>query len=159
MKKRLLSLILILCGCLPLAAQQKTMSKTPGELSIPMGQVIKNKALEGVWQSCAIDVGEKGYGVKLNPILKVLAPDKTFMNLFAGAGNVSASILAQGTYKPNSDHTYVEVLEKSVMAPFIAGAKNEITFEFLNDNLVKFTFAVPGKKEPWTEYWYRILMP
>lgn len=133
--------------------------KPPRGFSIPMGQEIMNKTVEGVWQSCAVEPGEKEYGVRLVPILKVLASDKTFMNIFTGDGSVSAAILTQGTYKKTSDHTYVEVVKKTVIATFKAEAKNEITFEFLNNNLVKFTFAIPGREEPWTEYWYRVPEP
>lgn len=133
--------------------------KPPRGFSIPIGQEITNKTLEGVWQSCTVEPGEKEYGVKLIPVLKVLASDKTFMNVFTGDNSVSAAILTQGTYKKTSDQTYVEVVKKTVIATFKAETKNEITFEFLNNNLVKFTFAIPGKEEPWTEYWYRIPAP
>lgn len=78
--------------------------KPPSGFSIPIGQEITNKTLEGVWQSCSVKVGEKEYGVKLAPVLKVLASDKTFMNIFIGDGVVSAAILAQGTYERMSDH-------------------------------------------------------
>lgn len=127
--------------------------------TIPVGQEIKNKTLEGVWQSCRVEPGEKEYRVTVAPVLKVLAADKTFMNLFTGDGKVSAAIIVQGNYEKTSDHTYVETLLKSVAYPFEAGAKTEITFEFLNDNLTKFTFMVPGKEIPWIEYWFRVPMP
>lgn len=134
-------------------------NRTLHGFEVPMQGEIRNKTLEGVWQSCQVGAGEKNYRVMLAPVLKILSPDKTFMNLFVGNGKVSAAVLAKGNYEKASDNTFIESLEKSAMNSFIEGAKNEITFEFLTDNLMKCTFMVPGRQEPWVEYWFRIPTP
>ena len=129
------------------------------ELVFPVGQEVKNTALEGVWQSCSLKMVDDKYHVRLEPVLKILSSDGTFMNIFTGDNKVGAMISAQGTYSKESDDTYVELLEKSAIDLFKEGSKNAITFNFLNDNLVKFTFVIPGRDALWEEYWFRVSLP
>lgn len=129
------------------------------ELVFPVGQEVKNTALEGVWQSCSLKMVDDKYHVRLEPVLKILSSDGTFMNIFTGDNKVGAMISAQGTYSKESDDTYVELLEKSAIDLFKEGSKNAITFNFLNDNLVKFTFVIPRRDALWEEYWFRVSLP
>ncbi len=133
--------------------------KPKPELVFPVGQEVKNTALEGVWQSCSLKMVDDKYHVRLEPVLKILSSDGTFMNIFTGDNKVGAMISAQGTYSKESDDTYVELLEKSAIDLFKEGSKNGISFNFLNDNLVKFTFVIPGRDALWEEYWFRVSLP
>lgn len=167
MKKYLLSFILA-CTCFALSAQQDTNEIarvsnlveriTAKSLVIPLGQKVENESLEGVWQLCdIIEQKDKEYCViLLQPRLKLLSSDKTFMNISTGSDRVKAGISAKGKYEKTSNKTYVEILGANAPAPFKEGMKNEITFEFLNDNLLKLTFMIPGQNRLWVEYLYRI---
>lgn len=137
----------------------RSAPKPKPELVFPVGQKVKNTALEGVWQSCSLKIVDDKYHVRLEPVLKILSSDGVFMNIFTGDNKVGAMISAQGTYNKESDDTYVESLEKSAINLFKEGSKNAITFNFLNDNLVKFTFVIPGKDALWEEYWCRVPLP
>lgn len=137
-----------------------TPSKQLRGFLLPISEKISNQTLEGVWQSCTIQKEENNYRVMLAPMMKILSADKTFMNLFMGNMQISAAIITQGQYKMESDCTYIETIGQALgQGPFTAGTENEITFEFLNDKLAKFTFMVPGREEPWEEYWFRIPKP
>lgn len=127
---------------------------------VPIKEDISNKTIEGVWQSCTINREENGYRVTLAPILKILSTDKTFMNLYTGNVQISAAVLVQGKYEMKTDNMYEETIGQTLGGgPFTVGTANEITFQFLSDKLVKFTFMVPGREEPWEEYWFRVPMP
>lgn len=127
---------------------------------VPIKEDISNKTIEGVWQSCTIKQEENGYRVTLAPILKILSTDKTFMNLYTGNVQISAAVLVQGKYEMKTDNMYEETIGQTLGGgPFTVGTANEITFQFLSDKLVKFTFMVPGREEPWEEYWFRVPMP
>lgn len=138
---------------------ERSAPKPKPGLVFPVGQEVKNSTLEGVWQSCSLKTIDEEYRINLAPILKILSSDGTFMNIFTGDSNASAVIVASGTYQKESENTYVETLGKSAIDLFKEGSKNTITFKFLNDNLVKFTFLIPGKDTPWEEYWFRVPLP
>ena len=127
--------------------------------TIPVGQEVKNTTILGVWQACAVESRAEEYQVILQPVLKCLLPNNTFMNLYTGEGKVSAAIMIQGTYQLLPDNIYVERMLKSVNPVFAKGSDNEISYKFLNDNLVKFSFKLPGQEKKWEEYWFRIPFP
>ena len=53
---------------------QKNSSKNvPFKLVIPNGQEIKNKRMQGVWQTCMVESVEKGYRLSLGPLLKFIS--------------------------------------------------------------------------------------
>lgn len=51
------------------------------ELTVPSGQEVTNKSLEGVWQSCLVQPGAHDFRIALLPVLKVISADKTFINI------------------------------------------------------------------------------
>ena len=139
---------------------QKNSSKNvPFKLVIPNGQEIKNKRMQGVWQTCMVESVEKGYRLSLGPLLKFISVDNTFMNIIIDTNKMGSVILVQGEYELKSDSIYVENITKSVYSVFPAGVENEISVERLHDNLIKLTFKIPGREEPGVEYWYRIPSP
>lgn len=154
MKNQFYLFLLIACSCLPLKAQQCNVINN-SDIMVPLGQKVENKTLTSIWQSCDVKQGEHGYEIVLMSTLKVLTSDGTFMNLIVGSKRGLPRLLAQGKYEKTSDKTYVEMIEKSILSPFTKGTKNEITFEFLSDNLMKLSFIVPGKEKMWSEFWYR----
>ena len=123
------------------------------ELVVPIGQEVENRSLQGVWQSCVVQPGEHGYKILLLPVIKIISPDQTFMNIMTAGmnGRSNAIIYCQGEYSLPSDGTYVEMVEKSVDPVFIQGVKNEISVERLHDNLIKLSFTVPGQGRKVTE--------
>lgn len=127
------------------------------EILFPIGQTVTNHTLQGVWQTCTVRTDNAGYHVMVSPILKILSKDKTFMNIFSGDGKVNAVILVEGEYKQTSDNTYVEKINKAVGTGLVDGVKNEITFKFLHNNLMKISFTLSGKQ--YEEYWCRVLLP
>ena len=131
------------------------------ELVVPIGQEVENRSLQGVWQSCVVQPGEHGYKILLLPVIKIISPDQTFMNIMTAGmnGRSNAIIYCQGEYSLPSDGTYVEMVEKSVDPVFIQGVKNEISVERLHDNLIKLSFTVPGQGRKVTEYWFRAPSP
>lgn len=139
---------------------QKNSSKNvPFKLVIPNGQEIKNKGMQGVWQTCMVESVEKGYRLSLGPLLKFISVDNTFMNIIIDTNKMGSVILVQGEYELKSDSIYVENITKSVYSVFPAGVENEISVERLHDNLIKLTFKIPGREEPGVEYWYRVPSP
>ena len=114
------------------------------ELVVPIGQEVEN-----------------GYKILLLPVIKIISPDQTFMNIMTAGmnGRSNAIIYCQGEYSLPSDGTYVEMVEKSVDPVFIQGVKNEISVERLHDNLIKLSFTVPGQGRKVTEYWFRAPSP
>lgn len=133
-------------------------SIAPSDVRLPKGTEIKNKDLTGVWQSCIIGQSEEEYAIAFTPMLKIFSSDKTFMNILTGNPKTGATLFARGEFTVKSDTTYVENLSESIMTSFGSGSQNTITVNFLHDDLVKFTFMVPGRDKPWTECWYRIKM-
>lgn len=140
---------------------KKNESRTPSRsnLVIPIGQEIKNKTLQGVWQTCMVELGEDGYKLSFGTLLKFISSDNTFMNIIVDISKMGSVIMAQGEYETESDNIYVEKLSKSIYSAFPPGVKNKIVVERLNDNLIKMTFKLPGRDEPLSEYWYRIPSP
>ena len=126
---------------------------------LPIGKEVKDKSLTGIWQSCKVALKENGYQLYMESLLKILSADKTFTNVFTSNGKMVAAIMAYGEYELEGDNVYVEILKKSAISEFPEGARNRIQVEHLHDNLIKFTFSLPGKDKPWTEYWYRIPTP
>ena len=57
------------------------------ELVVPIGQEVENRSLQGVWQSCVVQPGEHGYKILLLPVLKIVSPDQTFMNIMTAGMN------------------------------------------------------------------------
>lgn len=139
----------------------KNESRTPprSNLVIPIGQEIKNKTLQGVWQTCRVEPGEDGYKLSFGTLLKFISSDNTFMNIIVDISKMGSVIMAQGEYETESDNIYVEKLSKSIYSAFPPGVKNKIVVERLHDNLIKMTFKLPGRDEPLSEYWYRIPSP
>ena len=131
------------------------------ELVVPLGQEVENRSLQGVWQSCSVQPGEHGYKILLFPVLKIVSADQTFMNIMTAGmdGKSNAVIYCQGEYSLPSDNTYVEMVDRSLDPTFTQGTKNEISVERLHDNLIKFSFTVPGQERRWTEYWFRVPSP
>ena len=131
------------------------------ELVVPLGQEVENRSLQGVWQSCSVQPGEHGYKILLLPVLKIVSPDQTFMNIMTAGmdGKSNAVIYCQGEYSLPSDNTYVEMVDRSLDPTFTQGTKNEISVERLHDNLIKLSFTVPGQERRWTEYWFRVPSP
>lgn len=106
------------------------------ELVVPIGQEVENRSLQGVWQSCVVQPGEHGYKILLLPVIKIISPDQTFMNIMtAGMNGRSNAII------------------------YCQGVKNEISVERLHDNLIKLSFTVPGQGRKVTEYWFRAPSP
>ena len=70
------------------------------ELVVPIGQEVENRSLQGVWQSCVVQPGEHGYKILLLPVLKIVSPDQTFMNIMTAGmnGRSNAIIYCQGEY-------------------------------------------------------------
>lgn len=131
------------------------------ELVVPLGQEVENRSLQGVWQSCSVQLGEHGYKILLFPVLKIVSADQTFMNIMTAGmdGKSNAVIYCQGEYSLPSDNTYVEMVDRSLDPTFTQGTKNEISVERLHDNLIKLSFTVPGQERRWTEYWFRVPSP
>ena len=131
------------------------------ELVVPLGQEVENRSLQGVWQSCSVQPGEHGYKILLLPVIKIISPDQTFMNIMTAGmdGKSNAVIYCQGEYSLPSDNTYVEMVDRSLDPTFTQGTKNEISVERLHDNLIKLSFTVPGQERRWTEYWFRVPSP
>lgn len=51
---------------------QKNSSKNvPFKLVIPNGQEIKNKRMQGVWQTCMVESVEKGLQIVTRPIVEI----------------------------------------------------------------------------------------
>lgn len=118
---------------------------------------ITNKSLTGNWQLCKVQKNSDGsFQLSLLPVLKEIGGDKTFTNLYVSSQNVPSFISAQGKYKLKSKNIYVEVIDKKAMPQFPSWVKNDITYEFLHDNLVKFKFNGPVDGREIMEYWYRI---
>ena len=117
---------------------------------------ITNKSLTGIWQACSVkDIADK-YSVSLTPVLKIYAPDHSFFNIRMSIGAVPSSITIMGHVENMTESSFVENMDQSVLPSFTKGTTNKITYEFLNNNLVKFTFDVPNCPYPWVEYWYRL---
>lgn len=131
------------------------------ELTIPTGQEITNKTLEGVWQSCLVQPGAHDYRIALLPVLKVISADKTFINIMTRGKDAksNAMIFSQGTYRLPSDSVYVEIIGRSSDSVFVEGTENEISVERLHDDLIKLSFSIPGKEKRWVEYWFRVPSP
>ena len=131
------------------------------ELTVPVGQEITDRTLEGVWQSCLVQPGANDYKIALLPILKIISADKTFMNIMTRGRDAksNAIIFSQGEYRLPSDSVYVEILGKSSDSVFIEGTENKISVERLHDNLIKLSFSIPDKERRWVEYWFRIPSP
>ena len=114
------------------------------ELVVPIGQEVENRSLQGVWQSCVVQPGEHGYKILLLPVLKIVSPDQTFMNIMTAGMNGRSNAI---------------IYCQSVDSVFIQGVKNEISVERLHDNLIKLSFTVPGQGRKVTEYWFRAPSP
>lgn len=82
------------------------------ELTVPSGQEVTNKSLEGVWQSCLVQPGAHDFRIALLPVLKVISADKTFINIMTRGRDAksNAIIFSQGEYRLPSDSVYVEIL-------------------------------------------------
>ena len=109
------------------------------ELTVPSGQEVTNKSLEGVLPFCFFDrlnIMTRGRDAKSNAI-----------------------IFSQGEYRLPSDRVYVEILGKSSDPVFVPGTENEISVERLHDNLIKLSFSMPDKEKRWVEYWFRVPSP
>lgn len=87
------------------------------ELVVPIGQEVENRSLQGVWQSCVVQPGEHGYKILLLPVIKIISPDQTFMNIMTAGmnGRSNAIIYCQGEYSLPSDGTYVEMVENRLI--------------------------------------------
>ncbi len=131
------------------------------ELTVPSGQEVTNKSLEGVWQSCLVQPGAHDFRIALLPVLKVISADKTFINIMTRGRDAksNAIIFSQGEYRLPSDSVYVEILGKSSDPVFVPGTENEISVERLHDNLIKLSFSMPDKEKRWVEYWFRVPSP
>lgn len=131
------------------------------ELTVPSGQEVTNKSLEGVWQSCLVQPGAYDFRIALLPVLKVISADKTFINIMTRGRDAksNAVIFSQGEYRLPSDSVYVEIIGKSSDQVFMAGTENEISVERLHDNLIKLSFSSPDKEKKWVEYWFRVPSP
>lgn len=133
------------------------------ELTVPVGQEVENKSLQGVWQSCIILPGEHDYKVILMPVLKIIMADNTFMNIMTGGkdGRSGAVIYTQGNYYMPSDESYVEVVKRSADTVFTEGIENELSVERLHDNLIKLSYYMPGQENgnKRIEYWHRSPSP
>lgn len=139
--------------------QKNNPQNVPFKLVIPNGKEIKNRTMQGVWQTCMVESGEQGYKLSLGSLLKFISVDNTFMNIIIDTNKMGSVILIQGEYELRSDSIYAEKITKSVYSVFPAGVENEISIERLHDNLIKLTFKIPGREEPAVEYWYRIPSP
>lgn len=140
------------------ALNQDNVKPQDNGIVIPKGQEVTNQTLQGVWQACNVRTDDAGYHLTLGPILKILSANKTFMNIFIGNARVNAAIMTEGSYKQTSKNAYVENIQRSVVIPNVSkNSKTEITFEFLHNNLVKFTFMMGYQK--CEEYWCRVLLP
>lgn len=93
--------------------------------------------------------GEHGYKILLLPVLKIVSPDQTFMNIMTAGmnGRSNAIIYCQGEYSLPSDGTLRGDGGKTVDPVFIQGVKNEISVERLHDNLIKLSFTVRDREE------------
>ena len=131
------------------------------ELTVPSGQEVTNKSLEGVLQSCLVQPGAHDFRIALLPVLKVISADKTFINIMTRGRDAksNAIIFSQGEYRLPSDSVYVEILGKSSDPVFVPGTENEISVERLHDNLIKLSFSMPDKEKRWVEYWFRVPSP
>ncbi|NDV46732.1 DUF4488 domain-containing protein [Paludibacter sp. 221] len=120
--------------------------------------------LVGVWQMCGT-VSENMDPVavlsdKRLPFFKVLSSDGNFNNLFMsfnhfyvipntdfGKANVmnperASSITAYGTYHVSGKGRYVESIAKSYTNPMHNGVDNELTYEFVGDNLMIISYTL-----------------
>ena len=145
----------------PGMADGKAPNMNIPELTVPSGQEVTNKSLEGVWQSCLVQPGAHDFRIALLPVLKVISADKTFINIMTRGRDAksNAIIFSQGEYRLPSDSVYVEILGKSSDPVFVSGTENEISVERLHDNLIKLSFSMPDKEKRWVEYWFRVPSP
>lgn len=132
-----------------------------GFLLIPSDAGIKNQSLKAIWQLCRVVKNSDGsFKLFPQPVLKDISGDKTFTNLFMSVKKYPSIIPVTGKYELKSNNLYVEIIDKEKSMPeFSAWDKNEITYEFLHDNLVKFQFTVPANNKEMIEYWYRTSTP
>lgn len=125
---------------------------------LPIGQEVKNKSLLGIWQICKVEESEGKYKMLPMPILKIISSEGTFRNVISESGS-PAMIVLEGDFKQTSDSTYTETFRKSFFPNQKVGTVNVISFQFLNDNLMKIRFHIDGIEKEFTEYWVRVSVP
>ena len=156
MGKKFLFLILLIGSCSCLNAQENTSNTSElMEIIIPAGQDVKKAKLSGVWQLCEMKEDAGSYHLRMAPMLKILSSDRSFMNLLTA--NNRTVVMAEGIYKEKSKSVYEEKVQKSLYINIAAELKNQITYEFLHDNLMKISFPINmGTDRMGVEYWYRV---
>lgn len=168
MKTSFLFLLLML-SCFWLNAQEDAssavreedvdqMEEVPllAEIVLPAGQEVKCHELAGIWQFCLLEQKADGYHLKLLPVMKFLSPDQTFVNVLAANNRIV--VTNQGTYTVKSETLYVEEILKTAYTNIIPGTRNDISYEFLHDRLMKVSFFI-GLTEGnglGSEFWYRV---
>lgn len=123
----------------------------------------KENKLVGVWQLCNMtDIGF-GSSPKMErvPYLKVFSPKGALTNLMISPkGEVFLTM--EGSYDLKSDTTYIEHIGKLLVSSAMDGRDNEMTYEFLDDNVLMITFQIvdnEGNTLNCQEVWERVVMP
>ncbi len=141
--------------------ENKEVGPKPLLIDIPsMPMKGDTASLQGVWQMCAsFDVLNGKYRIRTAPFLKILASDKTFLNLFIDGRGGPSTIVAYGTYQQTAKDTYIESVTRSYTNPQFSGVNNEIHVEFVTENILSLSFCLPGQTQLWKEMWIRVSGP
>lgn len=154
-------LILWMCSCIHLFAQQKG---DPAIGSPALGVVVSGDAhakasVQGIWQLCmyAKPLEDGSYTVIPGPCLKMISSDNTFVTMMMGQVKTKSFINAMGIHRQTSDSTYIESVYSSISDSELSGKEVEIKFKLLNSNVLMISYQMPGRPMPAKEYWTRVV--
>lgn len=114
---------------------------------------------DGVWQLCYLS-GVNTEGVNSYsavPAFKIYNTDAgTFENIRLLPNGQLARITSGGKVSDVKSSTYVEKLSESVYSDVPIGTAVTITYEFVNDNMLKLRFTLANATKVNEEIWMRV---
>ena len=113
--------------------------------------------LVGIWQFC--NEMKKSDGEKVlafSPIWKVLYSDGSFSQFMLMYKDGGCALTHEGTYEVLSDDTYTEFISQHAVDKDLIGKKTELTYHFLNEDMVAFTYKLYGRNDEFHELWKRV---
>ena len=119
----------------------------------------KSSDLVGIWQLCNNGT-EVRNASEIQPchIWKVIYKNKKFCQYWSWNDNNVCTVTHEGTYKFKKNNVYVEHIKSHAFDEGIVGTETVINYEFLNDDLVVFTFKLANKDKQYKELWSRVKM-
>ena len=117
----------------------------------------KSNNLEGIWQYC--EEVKKPDGEKVlacSPIWKILYSDGKFVQFMLMYKDGTCAMTHNGTYEVNSENVYTEHITQHAVDKELIGTHTKLNYQFVNDDMVKFSFKLEGRKDEFREIWKRV---